>query len=165
MSPARAALVLGLLVPASAAAALPVPGAAGSPGAADAGSARPSSNGNCEERLAGRKTRPPLAEAVPLNGKSGHVVELSVNIEHDKGETVLPGGFQFGLAEEGTRALERSGFFLPHPDGGAGPTILREPAGERVKTRVVIPFLALPPKPGRQVLTLPPLPITLSRSS
>jgi hypothetical protein len=116
------------------------------------------------ERLAG-KARPALHESAPDRGQSGHVVVLDVTLEHGKGESVLPGGFQFGLSEESNRALEQSGFFLPNPGGGAGPLIQSTPVGERIKTRITIPFVALPEKPGRQVLQLPSVPITLARAS
>jgi hypothetical protein len=150
----------------SASIAAPVAADAGAPQSLDGG-ARGTENapgGVCVERLAG-KARPPLKESVPDRGVSGHAVVLDVTLEHGKGERVLPGGFEFGLSEESTKALEQSGFFLPHAKGGAGPRIQSDAAGERVKTRVTIPFVALPQKPGRQVLQLPPVPITLARAS
>jgi hypothetical protein len=61
--------------------------------------------------------------------------------------------------------LERSGFALPDPDGGAGPTLETKEEGERAKTTVRISVVPLPDKPGLQQMTLPALPIALSRAS
>ena len=36
---------------------------------------------------------------------------------------------------------------------------------ERVTTVVTVPFVALPPKPGRNVLQLPPVPVAVARAS
>jgi hypothetical protein len=134
-------------------------------GAGDAGTSAAQTGSECVERLPGGKQRPTLQEVMPLRATSGHAVALSVTVEHGKRETVLPGGFRFGLSDEGGRELERNGFFLPDPDGGAGPSLSSEPSGERLKTRVVIPFVVLPATPGRKKLTLPPLPISVGRAN
>jgi hypothetical protein len=54
---------------------------------------------------------------------------------------------------------------VPHPEGGAGPKIETKATGERATTTLRIPFVALPKEPGRQELTLPPVPIAIARAS
>lgn len=139
--------------------------------AGDAGSAEPPARAaftspTCTERLPESKARPKVTEAFPDKVKSGYAVGLELTIEHGKGETVLPTGFELGVSTPERRALERAGFRLPHPDGGAGPSIVRGASkGETATTRVTLPLLVLPEKPGRQELTLPPLPIAIARAS
>lgn len=133
---------------------------AGAPGAAPEDAA-----GTCVERVPSGKARPTLRETFPSKAESGHAVALQVAVEHGKGETVLPGGFRGELETQGMRALEAAGFHLPHPDGGAGPTLQLKAEGDRATTEVTIRFVPLPEKPGRQQLVLPPLPITVARAS
>lgn len=120
---------------------------------------------SCIEHLPQGKHRPKLTEKLPSRGVSGHVATLTVTVEHGKGETVLPNGFHLQLGGDSEHALERAGFALPNPDGGAGPTIKTKTKGQRATTTVKIPLVPLPEKPGRQKLTLPPLPIAIARAS
>lgn len=131
---------------------------AGAPADAD------TTGGACVERLPEGKPRPKVVERFPARGLSGHAATLEIEIEHGKGETVMPSGIRLDLAEE-ARDLSRAGFALPHPDGGSGPTKEVTPSGERATTKLTLPILLLPPTPGRQELTLPPLPIAISRAS
>jgi hypothetical protein len=139
----------------------PVPaGSAGGASIADNASGE-----NCIERVPSGKNRPKFSEKIASSALSGHALTLEVNVEHGKGETVLPTGFHLLGDSPEAKALEREGFALPDAEGAAGPKLDRTEQGERATTRVRISVVPLPPKPGRQVLILPPLPITLSRAS
>jgi len=150
-------------------AALFVAGSAWGDAGADAGSAdggrRESIGATCNERLPEGKARPPMEEKFPDKGTSGYAATLSVVIEHGKGETVMPSGFHLQLDSDGARALERAGFAIPDPDGGAGPSIRVETRDDGAKSTVELPVLLLPEKPGRSTLELPPLPIAIARAS
>lgn len=133
--------------------------------AAPATPAPPSVGEICVERLPQGKARPELEQSGPSKSLSGHALTLSFEIVHGKGETVLPSGFSPQSSSKELEALERSGLFLPDPDGGAGPVIERREQGERATTKVQVSFVALPPKPGRNELVIPPLPIAIARAS
>jgi hypothetical protein len=146
----------------------PAPSPSATPsGSASAGSApRPAAGAEtCREHVPAGKERPKLSEKLPTRGQSGHVLTLSLVLEHGKGETVLPGGFQVQSEDPTFRALERLGLFVPNPDGGAGPRLERTEQGERATTRVEISFVPLPEKPGRNAILVPPLPVTVARAS
>lgn len=116
----------------------------------------------CIERIPEGKQRPELKESFPSRGTSGHAAVLSVKVSHLKGEEVLPGGFR--IAEgDALDQLNQSHLTLPDPQGPAAPVIRRNPEG--TETTVELSLVPLPPKPGRHELTLPPLPISISRAS
>jgi hypothetical protein len=119
----------------------------------------------CVERLPEGKARPKLEEAISGHGISGHAQLLKVTIEHGPGETVLPSGFRLEPSSSEYKALESSHFFLPDPKGDAKPTLARKDEAGRTTTTVKLWFVPLPEKPGRNQLTLPPLPIAISRAS
>ncbi len=119
----------------------------------------------CREHVPAGKERPKLKDELPSRGQSGHVLTLSLVVEHGKGETVLPGGFQVQTEDPTFRALERVGLYVPNPDGGAGPELERTEQGERATTRVRISFVPLPEKPGRNTIVVPPLPVSIARAS
>lgn len=121
--------------------------------------------GTCIERIPEGKERPAMKESFPAKGLTGYALPLEVVVEHGKGETVLPNGFRVQLDGDAAKALGSAGFALPDPDGGAGPSITQTPDGERIKSTVKISVVALPPKPGRSELVLPPLPIAIARAS
>lgn len=121
--------------------------------------------GACEEHLGESGERPKLKESFPATGWSGYELPLEVIVEHGKGDIVLPGGFAVRHGTDEEHALEHAGFYLPSSDGGAGPTVHIDAQGAQAKTTVKIPFVALPPKPGRHELTLPPMPIAIARAS
>ncbi len=121
--------------------------------------------GSCIEHLPPGKQHPKLSEKFQSRGVAGHVATLEVTVEHGKGETVLPNGFHLQLGSDAEHALERAGFALPDPDGGAGPTLKTKVSGQHATTTVKIPLVPLPTKPGRQKLSLPPLPIAIARAS
>jgi len=138
-----------------------------SPSAAGSGSPSPPSAGSdtCREHVPEGKTRPKLTESAPSRGQSGHALTLALTLEHGKGETVLPGGFQAQSDDPNIRALERAGLYLPDPDGGAGPALVRTESGERATTKLELSFVPLPQKPGRNTLVIPPFPISVARAS
>jgi hypothetical protein len=125
----------------------------------------PALENTCVEHVPLGKDRPKLTEKFPTRGQSGHVLTLSLTLEHGKGETVLPGGFQLQTEDPTFRGLERVGLYLPDPDGGAGPVLKRTEQGDRATTHVEISFVPLPQKPGRNVLVVPALPVTVARAS
>ncbi len=138
------------------------------PAKADAGTAAGAPErvtGTCTERIPEGKERPALTETFPAKGTTGYALVLEVVVDHGKGETVLPNGFRVQLDSDAARALEHAGFSLPDPDGGAGPSIDVQVNGDRAKSTVKIPVVALPEKPGRSELLLPPLPIAIARAS
>ena len=139
-------------------------GSALADGGVDAGSVE-RVTGTCTERWPEGKPRPKLEERFPDRGTSGWAATLEVVVEHGKGETVLPNGFRVELESDAARALERAGFALPDPEGGAGPSIDVLRTGETAKSTVKVPIVALPPKPGRTEMELPPLPIAIARAS
>lgn len=134
-------------------------------GSSTAGNAVPGGFEACLERVPEGKARPKLTEKFPSRGQSGHALTLSLVVEHGKGETVLPGGFQMQASDPSFRALERVGLFLPDPDGGAGPLLERKEEGDKVTTRVELSFVPLPQKPGRSTIVVPPLPVSVARAS
>ena len=119
----------------------------------------------CIERLPEGKARPRITEKVSERGTSGHAHLLDLTIEHGAGETVLPGGFRVEPSSDELKRLEASEFFVPEVSGGAAPSIERTVSGDRATTRVKLFFVPLPSKPGRNQLTLPPLPIAIARAS
>jgi hypothetical protein len=144
-------------------AAIPVPGA--TPAPAPAASAEPGESATCKETFPPGSARPKVTEAFPERGQSGYALVLDVTIEHGKGETVLPGGsISQGTGDE-ARALEAAGFYLPSGKGPAAPKLDTKIEGERARSHLTIPVVALPKKPGRAVQTLPPLPIAMARAS
>ena len=119
----------------------------------------------CVEQIPEGKTRPTISETFPKKGLAGHEARLELVVEHGKGETVLPDGFQFQLAGDQLAELEQAGFVLPDPDGEAAPSIERVETGEGAKTTVVVKFVPVPKTPGRHELVLPPLPLAIARAS
>jgi hypothetical protein len=157
MPPASAAPPASITPPASV-----TPSASGASAApADHGA----SDASCVEKLAAGKTRPELKETFPTRGLSGHALPLVVTLRHGTAETVLPTGFRFQPDTAEAKALKQAGFVLPNPEGEAGPKVVRKDEGTSTSSTVTISFLALPSKPGRHVLNLPPMPITLARAS
>jgi len=131
-------------------------------GAADGGSVA----GTCIEHVPPGAKRPTLKEQLSPRGLSGYVAELKLTISHGKGETVLPEGFRLQSGTDAAKELEKAGFVVPDPSGAVTPKITVEP-GENgtAVTTIIIPVVPLPPKPGRNVLELPPLPIAISRAN
>jgi hypothetical protein len=123
---------------------------------------------SCAEHVPPGATRPEIKESFPQSGLSGYAARLEVTVHHGKGETVLPEGFRVEGSSDAAKALEQAGFVIPEPEGGAGPTLSRqapENGSERATTTVSIPFVPLPEKPGRSLMQLPPVPISITRAS
>jgi hypothetical protein len=125
----------------------------------------PASDAACVEKLPSGKARPSFTDAFPSRGLSGHALPLVVTVGHGAAETVLPTGFRFQADTPQAKALKQAGFVLPDPSGGAGPRVEKKTEGANPSSKVTISFVALPDKPGRHSLTLPPLPITVARAS
>jgi hypothetical protein len=122
-------------------------------------------HGNCQENFPPGSTRPKVTETFPDRGKTGYALVLDVVVEHGKGETVLPSGVGAGAGGNDLHLLQERGFYLPNPDGPAAPKIETKVEGERARSHLTIPVVALPKKPGRAELVLPQLPIAMSRAS
>jgi len=121
---------------------------------------------SCAEHVPEGVSRPKLVDRFPPRGTSGYAAALEVVVEHGKGETVLPQGPKVQTGGEAAQALAEAGFYLPDPDGGAGPTLSRaDTSATSSRTTVTLPFLVLPPTPGRHQMTLPPIPIAIARAS
>jgi hypothetical protein len=119
----------------------------------------------CQETFPTSGERPKVTETFPTKGASGYALVLDVSLEHKKGETVLPSGLGAKANGDDVKALERAGFFFPNPGGGTAPSLEVKDAGDHKKSRLQIPVVALPKKPGRTELELPPLPIAIARAS
>lgn len=135
---------------------------AGAPDPADAGA---SVSASCVEHLPEGATRPRMTQRMLDRGTSGYAIQLEVTLEHGKGETVLPSGFDVqrtGIAHE---ALKKAGFALPEVDGGSAPTLSTQETATGATTTLRIPFVPLPEKPGRNGLVLPPVPVAVARAS
>jgi hypothetical protein len=146
----------------SASAPSPTASASGPPAASTGSSAAETT---CVEHVPVGKARPRVVEEVPSRGQSGHALRIRLVIDHGKGETVLPSGFQVQAESSELKVLESYGLYLPDPDGGAGPVITRKEEGERATTTFDISFVPLPKKPGRSIVVVPPFPISMARAS
>jgi hypothetical protein len=146
-----------LSAPGSAVAPLPPPPTAATPD-------EPAESRTCTERIPAGKARPKLSETIAERGTSGHVLTLTLTLEHGKGETVLPGGLEPQAGAPEWRELETRGLFIPSSSSG-GPAIERKESGDRATTTVRIDFVPLPKKPGRSRIEIPPLPISVARAS
>jgi hypothetical protein len=120
---------------------------------------------SCSEHVPSGATRPAVKETFPSRATSGYAVPLEVTIEHGKGETVLPQGFQVQSSGAAARSLQEAGFVLPDVDGGAGPVLTTQATASGATTKVSIPVLLLPKEPGRNKMVLPPVPIAVARAS
>lgn len=124
----------------------------------------------CVPSLAKGAARPVVSEDFPRHGVSGWVATLTLTIRHGKGEHVLPTGMAIQRGSDAEKELQKAGFAFPEQDGGTGATtviVLPEDKDhpEIVTTALEMPVLLLPEKPGRSVLTLPPLPVAVARAN
>jgi hypothetical protein len=82
---------------------------------------------------------------------------------------VLPSGIELQSESEAAKALKQAGFVIPDqtgPDAARLKTAPPDPKHpDHVTTLLELPLLALPPEPGRHTLTLPPLPVAVSRAN
>jgi hypothetical protein len=125
--------------------------------------------GGCVESIPQGAQRPILIDHFPLRGYSGYAATLVVTVEHGKGESVLPRGIELQSESEATKALRQAGFVIPDQTGLDAARLKDAPVDpkhpDHVTTTLELPLLALPPEPGRHTLTLPPLPVTVSRAN
>jgi hypothetical protein len=142
----------------------PPPASASAPAPAGSAPEEPSW-ASCVEHVPPGAARPVLRDQFPPRAVSGYAAPLEVTVEHGKGETVLPQGFQVQSSGDAARLLLEAGFLLPDPDGGAGPTLATTPNANGAMTKIAIPLLVLPKTPGRNRMLLPPLPIAIARAS
>jgi hypothetical protein len=119
----------------------------------------------CNETFPPNGDRPKMEETFPAKGTTGYALVLEVAIEHKKGETVLPSGLGAKANGDDVKALEHAGFYLPNPGGGSAPSLEVKDVGDHKKSSLKIPVVALPKKPGRAELQLPPLPVAIARAS
>lgn len=173
----KASVALVVLTVAASARAQPVPSATAAPSAlptasasvATAASAPPlppaPPAGSCVEHIPEGKSRPTMTEQFPSKGKSGFASWLVVTLEHGKGESVLPGGFQVQHGSDDAQLIEHAQFLLLDPSSSTTARVSSKEQGTQLVTTVAIPFVPLPKKPGRQELTLPSVPIALARAS
>ena len=120
---------------------------------------------SCMEHVPTEALRPKFADMFPPRGLAGHALPLRIRVEHGKGESVFPAGIRVQGSSETGRALTEAGFQVPSDDGGAGPQMETRLQGDRAITDVTIYFVALPAKPGRTEMVLPPLPVAVARAS
>ena len=79
---------------------------------------------------------------------------------------MLPQGFQAQSSGEASRALASAGFLSARCRRRRRPPRWSSPAGPNgATTKLSIPIVALPKEPGRNALTLPPVPIAIARAS
>ena len=89
-------------------------------------------------------------------------------MRHGKGERVLPAGLDLASAVEAKKYLQKAGFAIPDQDGGAAAHLWTEPEDKERSysvTHLELPLVVLPEKPGRNVMTLPPLPVAVARAN
>jgi hypothetical protein len=134
-------------------------------GATDAGA--PATT--CVEHLPTGAERPVLTDRFPSRGLSGYAATLEVKVFHGKGETVLPNGLAIRAESEAGQTLKKAGFVLPNQDGGARARVEQQPEDPThpglTVTMLSLPVVVLPSEPGRNTLTLPPLPVAVARKN
>ncbi len=160
---ATAPTLTGVPAPGSPATTVPAPAAAATtppPSAPPDGAAR-----SCVEHIPEGKTRPEVIERFPQRGTSGHHAVLEVEVHHGLGERVLPGPLQIRADSDAVKGLEAIGFVVPNVEGPGRPRVMRREDGANVTTIVQLAFVPLPKEPGRHELSLPSLPIAMSRAS
>lgn len=142
-------------------------GSIGDAGPSDAGSIGDAGAvaGTCVEHVPNGVARPLLIESLPARGVAGYAIDFTIRVTHGKGETVLPEGLRPSREGAAGAALAKSGFVIPDPSGGAAGSITLSPEGDQSITTVRIALVPLPKEAGRQMLTLPPLPISIARAN
>jgi hypothetical protein len=124
--------------------------------------------GECVETIPSGTERPQITESFPERATSGFEATLRVVVAHGRGEIVLPHGLELQRDSEAAKALSAAGFEIPDQDGGAGARLssidLDAKSGRR-QTTLELPLLALPKDPGRHVLVVPSLPVSVARAN
>src|SRR5262249_38732374 len=122
------------------------------PSAASPTSEPSTESATCQETFTAGSARPKVVESFPAKGRTGSALVLDVVVEHGKGETVLQSGMGSQAGAGGSRALEAAGFHLPSEKGSSRPSLETTVEGDRARTHLTIPVVALPKKPGRAEL-------------
>lgn len=135
--------------------ATPAPSASGTP---------PNVSGTCVEQIPAGKARPSFTDRFPEKVRAGYAEVLEFTTEHGKAETVLADSDHFATSDA-TKALEQSGFIIPDPRGGAKAQLETEVKGDRVTSKLKMPFVALPSDTKQRTLTLPPIPVAIRRAN
>src|SRR5262249_9642412 len=91
---------------------------------------------SCAEHVPSGVTKPVLADRFPARATSGYAAALEITVEHGKGETVLPQGFQVQSNGDAARSLAEAGFLFPDATGGAGPTLHTMPNATGAVTKI-----------------------------
>ncbi|APR99736.1 hypothetical protein [Pajaroellobacter abortibovis] len=122
----------------------------------------------CVEQIPTGMQRPTVESHFPERGINGYRAVLQVDVEHGKGESIFPSGFQVENSGKEVEALKKAGFFFPVQTGKENliqKKTIEQKENERVHTQLEIPFLVLAPKSGRNTLVLPSLPIAIARAN
>jgi hypothetical protein len=121
----------------------------------------------CVESVPKGAEKPIIADVFPQRGVSGWAASLTIAVRHGKGEKVLPSGLDLSTAVEAKKVLKQAGFTVPDQDGGASARLWSDPEDTtgKVTTHFELPLVLLPPNPGRNVMSLPPLPVAVARAN
>lgn len=119
----------------------------------------------CLEKLPPGAKRPTLKETFPGEVIAGYEAPLGLEIRHGKGETPLASGFRVTAGSDVAKALEEAGFLVGEADGGGALQLKTVDDGDEAVTTVTLPIVVAPTKSGKRSLTLPQLPINVSRAN
>lgn len=119
----------------------------------------------CLEKLPPGAKRPTLKETFPGEAIAGYEAPLGLEIRHGKGETPLASGFRVSAGSDVAKALEEAGFLVGEADGGGALQLKTVDDGDEAVTTVTLPIVVAPTKSGKRSLTLPQLPINVSRAN
>ena len=147
--------------------AFPVPAAVVTgpqPQPANSSGAQPNISSTCIEQIPAGKERPSFTDRFPDKVRAGYAEYLEFTTEHGKAETVLSDSSHFSQSDA-AKALEQSGFVIPDPRGGVAAQLETESKGDRVTSKLKLPFVALPSDTKHRTLTLPPIPIAIRRAN
>jgi len=169
MRPSRRVFLATLLSASLALAKPPAPAPAAAPASASSTATPGESVGGCVESIPHGGQKPTIIDHFPVRGFSGYAQTLTVTVEHGKGESVLARGIELQSESEAAKALKQAGFVIPDQNGVDAARLKTAPPDpkhpDHVTTTLELPLLALPPEPGRHTLTLPPLPVAVSRAN
>jgi hypothetical protein len=118
----------------------------------------------CIEQIPEGKARPQFEESFPDKIRAGYAEYLEFTTEHGRAETVLVNSTHFTQSDE-VKALEQSGFIIPDPRGGVIASLTTDVKGDRVTSKLRMPFVALPGDTKQKTLTLPPIPVAIRRAN
>ena len=120
---------------------------------------------SCTETWSAGREKPRISEKFPGKGTAGHVAELTLEIAHLPGESVLPAGLSLNAESSEGKELIAAQFRWPDALSKTQPVVARADEGGKTVTTVRIPLIPLPSNPGRVELTLPSFPVSVARAS